>query len=181
MSRVLEFPVRSVSGERLAPLQQVICCYWRRAHYGGRYLMFLCSECGRSARVLYARYFYDRIWFFSCRNCAGITYQSTMGHRWDRSARKRLSELRPPRRQHFEPRDACSNALVHLAYVAEGHGSLAQPPGAGMRAVRNSPSSTQPEFSAPLLSRREQSSVLRNLGRPPAFPMEGASTRDVSI
>ena len=31
-------------------------CYWRKAHYGGRYLMFLCSECHRSARVLYARY-----------------------------------------------------------------------------------------------------------------------------
>jgi hypothetical protein len=45
---VLEFPVRSASGERLAPLQQVICCYWRRAHYGGRYLMFLCPECTRS-------------------------------------------------------------------------------------------------------------------------------------
>jgi hypothetical protein len=26
-------------------------------------------------------------WFLSCRKCAGITYQSTMGHRWDRSAR----------------------------------------------------------------------------------------------
>jgi hypothetical protein len=84
---VLEFPVRSPSGERLDPLRQTICCYWRPAHYGGRYLMFLCPECGRPARVLYARYFSDRIWFFSCRRCAGITYQSTMGHQWDRSAR----------------------------------------------------------------------------------------------
>jgi hypothetical protein len=90
---VLEFPLRSVSGELLAPVRQVICCYWRKAHYGARYLMFLCSECSRSARVLYARYFSDRIWFFSCRNCAGITYQSTMGHRWDRSAR-RVEKLR---------------------------------------------------------------------------------------
>ena len=49
--------------------------------------MFLCSERRRSARVLCARYFSDRIWFFTCRQCAGITYQSTMGHRWDRSAR----------------------------------------------------------------------------------------------
>ena len=51
--------------------------------------MFLCSECGRSARVLYARHEIRdyRIWFFMCRKCAGITYQSTMGHRWDRSAR----------------------------------------------------------------------------------------------
>jgi hypothetical protein len=91
---VLEFPVRSASGERLDLLQQAICCYWRRAHYGGRYLMFLC-ECGRSARVLYARYDsrYHHIWFFSCRKCAGITYQSTMGHRWDRSAR-RVAKLR---------------------------------------------------------------------------------------
>jgi hypothetical protein len=55
---VLEFPLRSASGETLAPvapglfsgeqldpLQQIICCYWRQAHYGGRYLMFACSEC----------------------------------------------------------------------------------------------------------------------------------------
>jgi hypothetical protein len=90
---VLEFPLRSVSGERLDPVRQVICCYWRQAHYGGRYLMFLCSECGSPARVLYAPYFSDRIWFFTCRKCAGITYQSTMGHRWDRSAR-RIEKLR---------------------------------------------------------------------------------------
>jgi Dodecin len=38
---VLEFPLRSVSGERLEPVRQTICCYWRPAHYGGRYLMFL--------------------------------------------------------------------------------------------------------------------------------------------
>ena len=55
--------------------------------------MFLCSQCGRPARVLYARYFSDRIWFFTCRKCAGITYQFTMGHRWDRSAR-RVEKLR---------------------------------------------------------------------------------------
>src|SRR5262249_4138891 len=48
---VLEFPCRSTS----EPLKQVICCYWRKAYYGGRYLMFLCSECHRPARVLYAR------------------------------------------------------------------------------------------------------------------------------
>ena len=90
---VLEFPCKSASGQLLGPLRQVICCYWRQAHYGGRYLMFLCSECGRSARVLYARYFSDRIWFFACRKCAGLTYQSTMGHRWDRSAR-RIEKLR---------------------------------------------------------------------------------------
>jgi hypothetical protein len=90
---VLEFPVSSESGERLAPLRQTICCYWRPAHYGGRYLMFLCPECGRSARVLYARYFSERIWLFNCRKCTGITYQSTMGHRWDRSAR-RVEKLR---------------------------------------------------------------------------------------
>jgi hypothetical protein len=90
---VLEFPLGSVSGERLEPLRQTICCYWRQAHYRGRYLMFLCPECGRPARVLYARYLSDRIWFFACRKCAGITYQSTMGHRWDRSAR-RIEKLR---------------------------------------------------------------------------------------
>jgi hypothetical protein len=54
---VLKFPIRSVSGEQLAPVRQIICCYWRTPHYGRRYLMFLCSECSRSARVLYARYF----------------------------------------------------------------------------------------------------------------------------
>jgi hypothetical protein len=46
-----------------------------------------------TARVLYARYFSDRIWFFTCRRCAGITYQSTMGHRWDRAARQ-IEKLR---------------------------------------------------------------------------------------
>jgi len=29
------------------------------------------STCGRSARVLYARYFSDRIWFFICRKWHG--------------------------------------------------------------------------------------------------------------
>ena len=42
-----------------------ICCYWRKPHYGGRYLMFLCSECGRSARVLattpYASFHFHRL------------------------------------------------------------------------------------------------------------------------
>ena len=88
---VLAFPRRS-AGETLNPIKQVICCYWRKAHYGGRHPIFLCSECHSSARVLYARYT-DRIWFFRCRKCAGITYQSTMGHRWDRSARQ-LEKLR---------------------------------------------------------------------------------------
>jgi hypothetical protein len=90
---VLEFPLRSAAGEPLDPVQQVICGYWRKAHFGGRYLMFTCPECHRPVRVLYARYAYDRIFFFSCRKCAGITYQSTIGHRWDRSAR-RVEKLR---------------------------------------------------------------------------------------
>jgi hypothetical protein len=92
---VLDFPSRSASGEQLDPVRQIISCYWRRAHYGGRYLMFLCSECGRSARVLYARCenHHYRIWCFACRKCAGIAYQSTIGHRWDRSAR-RVEKLR---------------------------------------------------------------------------------------
>jgi hypothetical protein len=85
---VLEFPCRSASSEPLDPITQDILCYWRKAHYGGRYLMFSCSECHRSARVLYAWYHHDRIWFFRCGKCAGITHQSTMGHRWDRSARR---------------------------------------------------------------------------------------------
>jgi hypothetical protein len=88
---VLEYPRRSASGELLDPLQQIIGCHWRKAHFGGCYLLFTCTEC--SARVLYAPYGNDRIWFFSCRRCAGITYQSTMGHRWDRSAR-RIEKLR---------------------------------------------------------------------------------------
>jgi hypothetical protein len=85
---VLEFPRKSASGKPLDSLQQIIGCYWRKAYFGGRHLMFVCSECRRSARVLYALYANHRIWFFSCRKCAGITYQSTMGHRWDRSARR---------------------------------------------------------------------------------------------
>ncbi|HEY8441690.1 MAG TPA: hypothetical protein VIK79_09600, partial [Xanthobacteraceae bacterium] len=72
---VLGFPRKSASGEPLDPLRQIISCYWRKAYLGGRHLMFLCSECHRSARVLYARYANDRIWFFSCRKCAGVTYQ----------------------------------------------------------------------------------------------------------
>lgn len=89
---VLEFPRRSASCEPLEPVRQTIVCYWRKAHFGGRHLMFTCPECNRPARVLYARWS-DRIWFFSCGKCAGITYQSTMGHRWDRSAR-RIEKLR---------------------------------------------------------------------------------------
>jgi hypothetical protein len=41
----------------------------------------------------YDSWAYDQIWFFSCRKCACITYQSKMGHRWDRSAR-RIEKLR---------------------------------------------------------------------------------------
>jgi ribosomal protein S27E len=89
---VLEFPCRSTSGEQLDPIRQDIVCYWRKAHFGGRYLMLTCPKCNRPARVLYARSS-DRIWFFSCQKCADITYQSTMGHRWDRSAR-RIEKLR---------------------------------------------------------------------------------------
>ena len=61
---VLKFPWRSSSGEQLDPITQDILCYWRKAHYGGQYLMFSCSECHCSARVLYAWYHHDRIWFF---------------------------------------------------------------------------------------------------------------------
>src|SRR5262249_21371097 len=73
----VEFPRRSASGELLEPVRQLIGCCWRKAHYGGRYLMFSCSECGRAARVLYARYNsqHHHIWFFTCRFCAEITYQ----------------------------------------------------------------------------------------------------------
>jgi hypothetical protein len=94
---ILEFPRKSASGTLLDPVRQTISCHWRNAHYGGHYLIFLCSQCHRSARVLYARYRaqYHEIWFFMCRACAGITYQSTMGHRWDRSAR-RVEKLRAP-------------------------------------------------------------------------------------
>jgi hypothetical protein len=60
---VLDFHRKSTGGEPLDPLQQDIVCYWRKAHFGGRYLMFTCPECHRPARVLYARWAYDRIWF----------------------------------------------------------------------------------------------------------------------
>ena len=90
---VLEFPLKSTTGEPSDSVRQVICGYWRKGHFGGRYLMFTCPECHRPSRVLYTRYAYDRLFFFSCRKCAGITYQSTMGHRWDRSAR-RVEKLR---------------------------------------------------------------------------------------
>jgi hypothetical protein len=89
---VLEFPLKSASGEPLEAVRQVICGHWRKAYFGGRHLLFTFPECNREARVLYARYT-DRIWFFSCRKCADIIYQSTMGHRWDRSAR-RVEKLR---------------------------------------------------------------------------------------
>src|SRR5436190_7452276 len=36
---VLEFPCRSASGKP-GPGRQVIACYWRKAHFGGRYPMF---------------------------------------------------------------------------------------------------------------------------------------------
>ena len=86
---VLAFPSRSASGVPLEPILQKIDCQRRNANYGGGYLIFSCTECHRPARVLYARYnsAHHQIWFFTCRQCAGITYQSTMGHRWDRSAR----------------------------------------------------------------------------------------------
>ena len=73
---VLAFPRRSASGEPLEPILQAIHCYWRNARYGGRYLIFSCSECHRPARVLYARYdsHHYQIWFFTCRMCAGIRY-----------------------------------------------------------------------------------------------------------
>jgi hypothetical protein len=84
---VLDFPWKSASGETLDPVKQIICGHWRKAHFGGRHLLFVCPGCNREARVLFARYANDRIWFFRCRKCAGITYQSTMGHRWDRARR----------------------------------------------------------------------------------------------
>jgi hypothetical protein len=37
---VLDFPLRSASGERLAPVQQVISCYWRRAQSTLPHLVF---------------------------------------------------------------------------------------------------------------------------------------------
>src|SRR6266550_2541240 len=49
--------------------------------------------CPQASALLYARYGNPRIWFFTCHKCSGITYQSTMGHRWDRSAR-RVEKLR---------------------------------------------------------------------------------------
>ncbi len=90
---VLEFPRKSATGQPLDPMREVIGCHWRKTHFGGQHLIFACSECSRSARVLYAPVAHDRIWYFTCRKCAGIIYQSTMGHRWDRSAR-RIEKLR---------------------------------------------------------------------------------------
>ena len=90
---VLALPRKSSSGEPLEPFQQVICCHWRKAHFGGRHLLFMCNECHGERRVLSAQYGNLRTWFFICRKCVGITYQSTMGHRWDRSAR-RVEKLR---------------------------------------------------------------------------------------
>src|SRR4249919_2764552 len=58
---VLEFPCRSANGEQLDPIRQDIVCYWRKAPFGGRYLMFTCPRCSRPARVLYAPSI-DRIW-----------------------------------------------------------------------------------------------------------------------
>jgi hypothetical protein len=65
---MLDFLRRSPTGEPLDPLQQDIVCYWRKAHFGGRYLMFTCPECHCPARVLYARWAYDRIWFLVAAN-----------------------------------------------------------------------------------------------------------------
>ena len=52
---VLEFPRRSASGEPLDPIRQVIGCYWRKAHFGGRYLIFRCSECSPITRPCESR------------------------------------------------------------------------------------------------------------------------------
>jgi hypothetical protein len=60
---VLYHPLKSSSGESLDPLPQTICCYWRKAHFGGRYLMFTCPECHRPARVLYSRWAYTAFGF----------------------------------------------------------------------------------------------------------------------
>ena len=119
---VLEFPYSSDSPKSV---QQVIVYYWRKASVGGRRLTFLCSECNRSAVVLYARYDGHRLWFFSCRKCAGITYQSCMGHRWDRSAR-RVEKLRArlewspggatPIRPRSMPEKTYQRILASLAY-----------------------------------------------------------------
>ena len=69
---MLDFLRKSPSGEPLDPLQQDIVCYWRKAHFGGRYLMFTCPECHRPARVLYARWAYDRIWFSVAANALAL-------------------------------------------------------------------------------------------------------------
>ena len=62
---LLAYPRRSASGALLQPIVQTICCHWRNARYGGRYLIFSCSECHRPARVLYARHnsTHHQIWF----------------------------------------------------------------------------------------------------------------------
>ena len=65
---------------------------------GGKHILAGDTSCSRAPNATAPRAFCmlgtsDRIWFFSCRKCAGITYQSTMGHRWDRSAR-RVEKLR---------------------------------------------------------------------------------------
>jgi hypothetical protein len=85
---VLEFPWRSASGEQY-PVPQDILCYWRKAHYGGRYLMFSCPECYRPARVLYAWYLTHRIWF----SVAGNAPISPISPQWatDGTARRVVS------------------------------------------------------------------------------------------
>src|SRR5262245_37249543 len=45
---VLAHPRRLASGEPLEPIEQVIYCHWRKARYGGRYLMLSCPECHRA-------------------------------------------------------------------------------------------------------------------------------------
>jgi hypothetical protein len=68
--------ISGAKGRNGRPAFDAMCkaAYWRKTHFGGRYLIFLCSECRRAARVLYARNT-DRIWFFSCRKCQRICGQ----------------------------------------------------------------------------------------------------------
>ena len=63
-SQILEVPTTE-------PERQVISCYWRKAHFDGRHLIFTSCECNRSASVLYARSS-DRIWFFSAANAPAL-------------------------------------------------------------------------------------------------------------
>jgi hypothetical protein len=49
---VLEFPRKSASGEPLESLRQIIGCYWRKAHFGGRHLMFRMPSAGWTYSVI---------------------------------------------------------------------------------------------------------------------------------